>query len=474
MDRSQRPNQIVIATERVRNNKNMKRILTLLIVGLLQTTTAYAAKQDLLETFELALKNDPTYQEVRAQRDATIENRSQAIAQLLPSVTLQASSTWNYLHNHKFSGFQGAGTQTFYDSSATANINQPIFHWDYWVGLSQTENQILQAEAEYANALQGLMVRTITAYLNVLLAEDTLTFATAEKESLARQLEQAQQRFDVGLIAITDVLEAKAGYDGALSREIIAANDIDNAKEALREIIGENEADLLLLKEVIPLKKPDPLDIDQWNTTAENQNLSIISAFNNMEFNRKAIELQRSGHYPTVDFNASYTYQDTSSTFGLRGDTGTVGVQLNVPLFEGGAINSRVRQAKHNFDAARDNLVAVRRSITRQVKDAYRGVLSTISQVKALKATVVSQESALEATEAGFEVGTRTAVDVVNEQRNLFQARRGHSESRINYLLNWVQLKDSASSLTQGDMETLNSMLDGASSTDSEAVPTTP
>lgn len=417
------------------------------------------ATVDLLQIFEIALQNDPTYKEARERRDVVLEARPQAIARLLPLLSARASGSWNYLNNKRVS-FQGAGIQRFWDSQVGVNLNQPVLNIELWVQLSQANNQIAQAEAEYANALQDLMQRTIKAYLDVLLGKDTLQFATSEKAALARQLEQAQQRFNVGLIAITDVLEAQSGYDRARSREIFAENGVDNAKEALREIVGEFEDKLILFPTAILLMKPEPLDINEWTATADQQNLSIISAQNEAEVARKNIELQRSGHYPTVDIVGSYSFQDSSSSFGLRGDVGQIGLELNVPVFEGGAVNSRTREAHYNFNAAKDSLQAVRRAIKRQVKDAYRGVLSTISQVEALRATVKSSISALDATEAGFEVGTRTMVDVVNEQRNLFEAQSNLSEARNNYLLNWVSLKESASSLSQKDLETLNSLLE--------------
>ncbi len=417
------------------------------------------ADYNLLQVFDLARENDPVYHQAQELRSAVQESRPQAIARLLPFFSAQGAYDWNYLNNKK-QGFQGLGIQRFWDAQFSVNLNQPVFHWDYWVQLSQSENQNAQAEAEYANALQQLMVRTIQAYLNVLLARDTLTFAIAEKVSLSRQLEQAQQRFNVGLIAITDVLEAQAGFDGARSREIFATNEVDNAREALREIIGDYDGILASLPKEIPLLNPDPLDINQWAVTADNQNLTIIAAQNQAEFQHKNVELQRSGHYPSVDIVGSYTVEDNSSSFGLRGDVGRIGLQMNVPLFEGGAVNSRTREASHNYNAAKDQLLTQRRQVARQVKNAYRGVISTISQVEALRATVKSSMSSLQATEAGFEVGTRTMVDVVNEQRNLFQAKNNLAEARNNYLLNWVSLKESASSLSPTDMETLNGMLE--------------
>ena len=416
------------------------------------------ATLDLAAIFSRALLNDPSYLQAKELRNAATESEFQAIAQLMPLFSVSGGSDWNYLYNKK-SGFQGQGLQRYWVHQFTVNLNQPVFHWEYWVQLSQSENETAKAEAEFHNAYQDLVVRTVEVYLDVLHAKDNLSFAVAEKESLARQLEQAQQRFDVGLIAITDVLEAQSGSDGAHASEIFAQNSVDNAREGLREIIDEYQGVLAELPNEIPLMKPDPLDIDQWAVAADNQNLDIIAGQNQVELARKAIELQRTGHYPTVDVVGDYGYLDNASSFGGRGDTGSVGLQFNLPIFEGGAVNSRVREALYRFNAEKDRLLAVRRQVTRKVRNAYRGVISTISQVKALRSTVKSSTMSLKATEVGFEVGTRTMVDVVNERRNLFEAQKNLSEARNSYIMNWVGLKESASSLAESDIDTLNDLL---------------
>ena len=433
------------------------------MIGLVFHALVYAqpdeAVHDLIQIYRLALDNDPTFKQASDVREAALESAPQAVAQLLPLVSVSNETNWNYLRNLKRFTFQGSGIQRYWEHNFTVNLNQPVFHWDYWVQFSQSENQIAKAEADYQDARQDLMQRCIQAYLDVLLAKDSKRFAKAEKASLARQLDQAQQRFDVGLIAITDVLEAQAGYDGARSREIVARNNLDNSIEDLREIIGEYDGKLMSLQYNIPLLKPEPLDIDQWAFSADSQNLNIIAAQNDAEVARKTIEVQRSGHLPTVDVVGSYNVQDNSSTFGLRGEIASVGVQVNMPIFAGGAVTSKTREATHNYNAAKDNLLAVRRQVARQVKNAYRGVLSTISQVEALRATVKSSMSALEATTAGFEVGTRTMVDVVNEQRNLYQSQNSLAQARNDYILNWVSLKESASSLSEDDLKVLNNLL---------------
>jgi outer membrane protein len=305
------------------------------------------------------------------------------------------------------------------------------------------------------------MQRTSEAYFNVLSAQDELTFRKAEEISIGRQLEQAQQRFNVGLIAITDVYEAQAGYDQARADVIAAENGVDNAKEQLREIIGEdNEANLAILGEKLPLPEPQPADIEEWSRNAAINNFNIVAALNGIEVVNKSISLQRSGHYPTLDIVGSYAITDNNATFGLRGDTESIGLQLNVPLFEGGAVISRTRQAKHEYTRAHDQFIATKRAVNRQVKDAYRGVITSIGRVKALKAAVVSGQSSLEATEAGFDVGTRTMVDVLATTRNLFDAKSKYSRSRYDYIINNFRLKQAASSLSRDDLAAINGFLE--------------
>lgn len=417
--------------------------------------------QSLSDIYELALQNDPGLKQAQAKQSAIGEVKNQSIARFLPTISATGSTKREWLHNKKAGeDFRGdLVNQQFWSNTFAINLTQPLFHWDYWIQLNQSDNQIAQAEAGYQAELQNLMVKTTEAYFNVLSAQDNLEFSQAEKEAIVRQLEQAKQLFQAGLIAITDIHEAQAGFDQASANEIEAANSLDNQKEALREIIGETDALLDSLGPELPLLKPEPADITAWSDSAEVSNFSIISAFNQAEATRKTIELQRNGHLPRLDLVASLGASDDNSSFGFRGDTQSVGVQLNVPLFEGGAVNSRTRQAGYEYEAAKEKLIATKRAVKRQVKDAYRGVLSTISRVAALKATVTSAESALTATEEGFEVGTRTMVDILNEQRNLYRAKRDFSRTRYDYLLNSLKLKQASSSLSEADLEQINGLL---------------
>ncbi|MGR8933454.1 MAG: TolC family outer membrane protein [Gammaproteobacteria bacterium] len=417
-----------------------------------------APAQDLLQTYELALANDPVLKQAQANLAAVGETDDQSLARLLPTLWVDAASSFNRLNNKKLT-FQGEGVQEYWNNSATLNLSQPVFHWEYWVQLSQADNQIAQAEAQYLAEQQNLMLRVTEAYFNILAAQDNQQYTKAEKDAIAKQLEQAEQRFEVGLIAITDVDEARAGFDRVRADEIAADYLVDDRKEKLREIIGDNAADLLPLGKKLPLNPPQPQDIDAWSKIADGQNLAVISALNAAEVARKTIELQRSGHYPSVDLIGNVSKSDNSSTFGLRGDQESIGLQLNIPLFEGGAVNSRVRQAEYQYEQSKEKLLEARRAVNREVKNAYRALIAGISRVEALKTAVVSAQSALEATTAGFDVGTRTMVDVLKVQSNLYSAKRDYARARYDYLIFGIRLKQSASMLLREDLEEINRLL---------------
>lgn len=434
--------------------------ISALIISLIGINPVQA--QNLTEIFELALRNDPHLSQSQANKLAASEADDQSIARLLPNVSATGTTSGDWLHNKKAGGRDFRGNQVNQDFSShtfSVNVTQPLFHWDHWIQLDQADNKIAQAESSYQAELQKLIVKTTEAYFNVLAAQDNLKFTVAEKDSIARQLDQAKQRFEVGIIPITDVHEAQAGYDQVVANEIEAVNNLDNQKEALREIIGENNITLNGLGEQLPLMKPDPADMEAWSKAAEQNNFSIIAALNQAELTRKSIDLQRSGHLPQLDLIASYGASDVNSSFGFRGDTQSVGIRLNVPLFEGGAVNSRTRQAVYEYEAAKENLNAVKRTVNREVKNAYRAVITNIGRVEALKAAVTSAESALAATEEGATVGTRTMVEVLNEQRNLYKAKRDYARTRYDYLVQSIKLKQASSNLSQIDLEQINRLL---------------
>ncbi|NOQ64822.1 MAG: TolC family outer membrane protein, partial [Methyloprofundus sp.] len=397
-----------------------------------------------------------------ANKYAVDESKDQSIARLLPSIDASGGSTRNWSSQEsKFNtAFPGQSRRNDFDSTAFAiNLTQPVFHWDMWVQLSQSDKQIAQADAAYLAEEQNLILKTASAYFSVLAAQDDLTYTISEKTTIARQLEQAKQRFEVGLIAITDVYEAQAGYDQSRSDEIAAINAVANAKEALKVIIGPYSAELDILGEELPLTPPKPKDINVWNAKALLQNLQILVAETGSDIVRDTIAIQRSGHYPQLDIIAQAGVNDNSGNLWSHGNTQSIGLQIYLPIFEGGAVSSRVRQAEYQHTQAEENLIATQRAVTQEVKDAYRGVLSSISQVQALKSAVKSGKSALEATEAGFEVGTRTMVDVLTSTRNYTSAQSKYSQSRYAYLVNGIRLKNATSTLDIADLEAINRYL---------------
>ncbi len=435
----------------------MKRYALSIILALVMRQTQ---GQDLLTTYEQALQRDPLFHQAEANRNAALENKPQSIAQLLPTIGLNGMLRKSYLDSKTtYIAGQSGVLLNFWDNFVNLNLSQPLYHHELWVQLSRADNQVAQAEAEYEAAHQSLISRTATAYYNILYAQDSLEFARMERQSIEQQWEQAKARFDVGLIAITDVDAARAGFDQARASEIKADNDLENAREAMRVIVGQFDGNVTGLAADIPLNAPQPANMDDWNQRAQENNLSIIAAQNQAEQAKKTIDIQFAGHLPTLDLVGQVGFNDTNRSFGIRSEYGTVAVQLNVPLFQGGLVNSKVRQAREQFTAAQDNLDVQRRNTVNQVKTAYRGIVTSINQVGALKSAVVSAQSALDATLGGFEVGTRTMLDVLIQQRNLYQVKRDYAKARYDYITNSLTLKQATGVLALEDVELVNRWL---------------
>jgi len=428
-----------------------------MVMALIGAVGAFPVQaQDLLVVYDLALQNDPKLREAKQRRESVRERKAQAKALLLPNLGLSGSADLIDKDN------KGRADESYNQNKLSLSLQQPLYHRDYWIQLRQADNAIAQAEAEYAAAELDLMLRTANAYFDVLGAQDDLKFRVAEREATGRQLEQAQQRFEVGLIAITDVHEAQAAHDGARANEIQAQTQLDNAWEALREIIGDSSEPLARLGESITLTPPDPQDIDKWAEMALKQNYAVVAAIESVEALKKDIQVKHSGHYPTLDLVGSHSIfrSSSGSATSADSDTSSIGLQLNLPLYAGGSVTSQTREARFDYLAAQEVLDQQRRAVNRQVRDAYRGVVSSISRVKALKASTISAESALKSTQAGFDVGTRTMVDVLNVQRNLFQARANYARSRYDYILNALRLRQAASLLGRDDLVRINAWLE--------------
>ncbi len=414
---------------------------------------------DLTEVYTLAETNDPIYRQVVFSYLATQESKPQARALLLPSANLSAN-TFDNDQTIKSAGFGASGDANFNSHGYNFDVTQPIFRWDRYLSLKQTDSLIQQAEAEKLSAQQDLIIRVSVAYFTVLAAMDNIEFTKAETKSLSRQLEQANQRFEVGLTAITDVHEAQAGFDRATADDILAENLLDNARENLREITGEYITELASLGISMPLVSPEPNDIDQWSKTAESQNTNIIAAKHNMENSRQEINIQNAGHLPTLDLVADHGYNVSGGRFGDTKIRSTgIGIELNVPIYQGGLISSKSREARYLYDQSRQRLEQAFRAAQKETRQAYLGVISGISRVSALKQSLVSSETALKATETGFEVGTRTAVDVVASERTTLDAKRQLARARYDYLLDSLRLKQAAGTLSPDDLKQISAWL---------------
>lgn len=414
---------------------------------------------DLIEVYTLAETNDPIYRQTVYSTLATYESKPQAKALLLPSANISANTTENE-QTISSAGFGASGDANFNSHGYTVNVVQPIFRWDRYLSLKQSDSLILQAEVEQLSTQQELIVRVAVAYFTILAAMDNVEFTKAETKSLGRQLEQANQRFEVGLTAITDVHEAQAGFDRAIADDILAKNLLDNARENLREITGEYIIELDKLGDSMPLVSPEPNDINQWSATAASQNMNIIAIKHKLENSRQEIKKQNAGHLPTLDLVASHGYNVSGGRFGdTKIRSSDIGLELNVPLYQGGLINSKTKQARHLYNQSLQELEQAFRAAQRETRQAYLGVISGISRVSALKQAVVSSETALKATETGFEVGTRTAVDVVASERTTLNAKRNHSRARYDYLLDSLRLKQAAGTLSPDDLKQISAWL---------------
>lgn len=434
---------------------------------LLSTVAPRAGAVDLLDIYDLAVKSDPVLRESEQTLFATREVKPQARALLLPDFGVTGDIEYTDVET-RGSTIVGSfdRADSFSSYGAQAVLSQSVYNRADWVRLSQSDNTIAQAEADYRNDQIDLMVRTTEAYFEVLRAADLVRVQEALVAADERQLEQSRQRFEVGLVAITDVNEAQAAYDRSRANLITAENELDNAWEALRRIIGPVSLPLARLGDRLPLAPPQPNDINIWVETALANNFGIIAAKQAAESARKQIEIERSGYYPSVDMQAGYDVARSDAEFGTDSDSAFIGLNLNVPLYQGGAVASRTRQAGHQFRAAQDRLDQQRRVVVNQVKDAFRGILSSISDVKARQAAIVSARSSLESTQAGLEVGTRTQVDVLNAQRALFQAEFDYLSARYNYIINGILLHQATSTLSREVLAKGNAWL-----TESDVVP---
>jgi outer membrane protein len=444
-------------------------------------------KANLLDIYERALQNDPQIREAEANRLATMEAKPQARAALLPQLT--ASGAWERLDTDvarvqlqqtnpqdPTSPIVPFTIRTKADEVESLQysfrLTQTLFRWDRWTALRRADKEVARAEVEFKAAQQDLLARAAQRYFDVLAAQDTLEAAQASLESFSRQLEQTEKRFEVGLVAITDVQEARAARDQASAAVIAAKRALASSQEFLRELTGGTFSALAAPGEDMPLKTPDPATEEAWVSAAMQQNLNLMSARLATDIAKEDVRSARSGHYPTLDLVAQSTRdEDNGDSISYRGgirtpssadgstDTDVIGLQVTVPIFSSGAVSSQVRQRVYLHRAARERSERIARETERQARDAYLGVVSEISRVQALRQALESSRTALQATEAGFEVGTRTTVDVLDARRRLFEAQTNYARSRYDYIINVLRLKQAAGTLEQKDLAEVNSWL---------------
>jgi outer membrane protein len=438
----------------------MKKTISALIIGLIcATNTTLVNAEDLLSVYKQAQKNDPTVLKSKALYNASKEDIVQARSVLLPSFNASAGFDKN---NNERNGSKSESEQTSYGIT----LSMDLYKHSSWLRLDNAKKSAHQSDVSYQAAKQDLIVRVTTAYFDVLSAKDDLDFAKAEKAAIERQLEQTKQRYSVGLTAVTDVHEAQAQYDNAVTSEIRAENSVFTAEEALRVITNIYPRDLNVLNtERFSTSRPVPDSANEWQQTAEAKNLELIAQKIAVDIAKENINIATSGHYPTLSLDGSYGKSNTDDLLlnsSSDSDSKSIGITLRVPLYSGGATSSGVRQAQSNYVAVSQDLEQTHRNVVRNTRNAYNTVIAAVSAIKALGQSVVSAESALKATEAGFEVGTRTIVDVLDSTRNLYNAKRNLSSTRYNYVQNILSLKRAAGTITEQDLININQGLSEA------------
>ncbi len=445
----------------------MKKFLprTVLLVALLAIPVAHA--ENLLDIYRLAQENDTAWTAAQANYRANLEKGPQGRSLLLPVVSVNANYSRNNVDGTTTNLITGGviqGKDEFNISGYGVQLTQPLFRAANFAAYAQGKISVSQADAELAIARQDLILRTGQVYFDVLAAQDALDFARSEKAAIEGQLQLAQRNFEVGNATVVDVHEARARFDLAAAQEVSADSDLQVKQEALTTLIGQPVIGLTRLTGKIGLPKPDPAEPEQWVKAAADQNLQIkvqeyLHAIANEEVNKS-----RGGHYPTLDLVASHNYIDQGgSALGVATDntSNQVGVQLNVPIYQGGYVSSRVREAVARREQSRDALAQAKRQTVRQTREAFLAVTSGAVRVQALEQAQVSSQKALESTLIGYESGVRTGVEVLNSQRELYRTKRDLSQARYTWLLSRLRLKLAAGTLSEADMSEINALLAG-------------
>jgi len=435
-----------------------------IVVSLALSLSLRANAADLLDIYHAAQSQDAVFASARAAREAGQEKLTQGRSLLLPSVNFNANTTGNRVTttygttDPVLSQLLTSGTLDYNTHGYGVNLVQPLFREQNWAAYNQSELQVLISEAQFKLAEQDIILRSAQTYFDVLIAQDTVQLTAAQKSAISQQLEQAKRNFEVGTATVTDTYEAQARYDLIVAQELVSASNLEIKRRTLQQLVNADVSELNVLGGAFKLDNPDPADVQKWVDQAQHGNYQIAQAQAAYELAEQEVARNRGGHLPTVDLVANYG--KNTATGGMFGPTDTrtttVGVQLNLPLFQGGATQSRWREAAANREKARQDLENTRRNVELQTRQAYLGVVSGIAQVQALQQALKSSTSLLDASKLGQEVGVRTNLDVLNAQQQLYSTRRDLYQAQYNYLVSQLRLKAAAGTLDETDLARVN------------------
>ncbi len=426
--------------------------LAVLIASALLSLDATAL--DLMEAYRSAQAYDSQFASARAAREANSEKSVQGRAGLLPSVTVTGTA-------NKVNGESTLNPNINYSANSyQLQLRQPLYNRASGDVYEQSKLQVAVSEVQFDQAKSDLMIRVAQAYFDVLAAQDTITFIQAQRVAIAEQLASAKRNFEVGTATITDTHEAQARYDLSNAQEIAAINDLEVKRNAFAQITGKLPPALSNLKTGLKLTPPEPASMDPWVQTAESGNFSVVAQGLLAEIAKLEISRNRAGHLPTLDAVASYGSNTSFFTSAITTTTTNIGVQLTIPIFNGYATTSKIREALSLEDKSRADLDTARRNAAQNTRAAYFGVQSGLSQIRALEAAEVSSKSALDSNRLGYEVGVRINIDVLNAQQQLYSTRRDLAKARYDTLMNGLRLKAAAGSLSEADLAQFNELFE--------------
>ncbi len=449
-----------------------KRTLHCILGAAFMVAASACQAVDLLTAYQQAVKSDPSFQAATAQRLATHEDLPQSWANLLPSLSLVAQSAANRQTSNTNVIIVSSGVTPLFAStrpivyntnSYNVSLTQPVINFASWFTVQQAKDTVKQADATYAAATQDLIIRVANAYFAILEAQDTLALTQAQKRAVAKQLALAHSRYEVGLDAVTPYYNAQAAFDGLTAQTIADQNNLTNSYQTLRALTGETESNAAPVAKKLPLLTPQPMNLQKWITTAENQNLSIKALRYAADAARENIKINGAGHAPTINIVGNYGRYNTGPSIlePERIDTLSTqaGLQLTVPIYQGGLVNSKVRQAQDDFQVATAELETTHRAVVTQTIQTYNSILAGIDKIRADQQAIKSKESSVTSNIAGFDAGTVTIIDVLNVQKDLYEARRTYSIDQYQYLLNTLILKQLTGTLSEVEVRQLNQWL---------------